>query len=79
MELLDGLHLLQQGEWQLAHEIAAGYQTRLGFWLHGVVHLARRDEVHARCWYVEAGRPFPGLDALDAEMAALQLALALNV
>ena len=40
MSLLDGLHLLQQGQWDAAHRIAQADASDLGSWLHGIVHMA---------------------------------------
>ncbi len=70
MTLLQGLHLLQQGQWDAAHRIAQADASDLGSWLHGIVHLAEPDEWNAAYWYRAAGRPFPGLAALTAEMVA---------
>ena len=75
MDLLDGLRLLQRGEWDQAHRIAQADDTALGSWLHGIVHMAEPDENNSRYWYREASRPFPGMSALDAEMAAFEHAL----
>lgn len=76
MNLLDGLRLLQQGEWDRAHRIAQADESPMGSWFHGIVHMAEPDEQNARYWYREAGRPFPGMAALQAEMAELEGALA---
>ena len=70
MSLLDGLLLLQQGQWDAAHRIAQADTSDLGSWLHGIVHMAEPDEWNARYWYRSAGRVFPGMAALSAEMAA---------
>lgn len=75
MTLLDGLRLLRQGEWDRAHQIAQADETELGSWLHGIVHMAEPDESNSRYWYRQAGRRFPGMDALQAEMAELERAL----
>jgi len=72
--LLDGLHLLQQGQWDAAHRIAQADSSDLGSWLHGIVHMAEPDEGNSRYWYRAAGRPFPGMAALSAEMAAFEAA-----
>lgn len=74
MSLLDGLHLLQAGRWDAAHRIAQDDPSDLGSWLHGIVHMAEPDEWNARYWYRNAGRNFPGMDALAAEMAAFDVA-----
>ena len=75
MDLLNGLRLLQRGEWDQAHRIAQADDTAFGSWLHGIVHMAEPDENNSRYWYREASRPFPGMSALDAEMAAFEHAL----
>ena len=74
MNLLDGLRLLQQGEWDRAHRIAQADATRRGSWLHGIVHMAEPDEGNARYWYRAAGRAFPGMGALASEMAKFERA-----
>jgi hypothetical protein len=74
MTLLDGLHLLQQGQWDAAHRIAQADASPTGAWLHGIVHMAEPDESNSRYWYRAAGRPFPGMAALQAEMAAFEKA-----
>ena len=48
--------------------VAQADATRLGSWLHGIVHMAEPAEGNARHWYRAAGRPFPGLGALASEM-----------
>jgi len=75
-ELLEGLRLLRAGEWDAAHRIAQDDLTTHGSWLHGIVHMAEPDESNARYWYRHAARPFPGMDAVEREMAALEQALA---
>ncbi len=75
MELLTGLRLLQEGEWDRAHRVAQADATPLGSWLHGIVHMAEPDESNSRYWYRAAGRPFPGMSALAAEMTALSAVL----
>ncbi len=72
MPLQEGLRLLREGQWDAAHRIAQADPSDLGSWLHGIVHMAEPDEWNARYWYRAAGRPFPGLAALQAEMAALE-------
>lgn len=75
MNLLEGLGLLRRGEWDKAHKIAQADQSVNGSWLHGIVHMAEPDESNSRYWYEAAGRPFPGMNALEAEMAAFEKAL----
>ncbi|MBM4456516.1 MAG: hypothetical protein FJ011_01930 [Chloroflexi bacterium] len=74
MTLFDGLRLLQQGQWDAAHRIAQADASQPGSWLHGIVHMAEPDESNSHYWYRAAGRPFPGMAALQAEMAAFEKA-----
>jgi len=76
---LEALQLLQQGDWVGAHTIAVADDSRLGSWLHGIVHLAKLNEANARHWYAEADRTYPGPDGLQAEIAALQPAFVSQV
>ena len=74
-ELLRGLALLGAGDWTAAHVIAQGDASRLGAWLHGIVHMVEPDRSNSMYWYRRADRPFPGMDASAAEIAALRAAL----
>lgn len=69
--LAAGIAHLRAGRWERAHAIAQADLTAEGSWLHGIVHLVEGDEGNARYWYARAGRAFPGLDAVEAELAAL--------
>ena len=72
MTLLDGLRLLQRGQWDAAHRVAQADPSDLGDPMRGIVHMAEPDEGNSRDWYRMAGRAFPGMAALDAEMAAFE-------
>ena len=63
---------LRSRDWEAAHEIAQASKAPLAAWAHGIVHLIEGDESNARYWYAEAGRAFPGMDAIDAEINALE-------
>ena len=76
MRLSEGLELLRQGEWDRAHRIAQDDPSQPGSWFHGIVHMAEPDEWNARYWYRAAGRVFPGMGGLAAEMEAFAAALA---
>jgi hypothetical protein len=75
MSLMDGMHLLQGGEWDAAHRIAQADPTPMGSWFHGIVHMAEPDENNSRYWYRQATRPFPGMAALQSEMAEFEKAV----
>ena len=67
--------MLKARNWQAAHEIAQDSNEPLAAWAHGIVHLVEGDESNARYWYKKAMRPFPGMDAIDTEIGALESAL----
>jgi len=67
---------LAAGQWQAAHEIVQPDTSTLAAWLHGIVHILEGDLENARGWYRRAGRPFPGAEAAQAEIAAARQALA---
>jgi hypothetical protein len=70
--LSKAIAMLEAGDWQGAHEIARDNDDPLATWAHGIVHLIEGDESNARYWYRLAKRSFPGMDAVDAEIAALK-------
>jgi hypothetical protein len=61
---------LQAGAWQEAHKIVQQEKSALAAWLHGIVHTLEGDLDNAGYWYRKAKRPFPGKDAVQAEIAA---------
>ena len=67
---------LAQGRWEEAHALVQKDESALACWLHGIVHTMEGDLDNARHWYRRAHRPFPGADALAAEIRAAQQALA---
>jgi hypothetical protein len=73
--LLDAAALLEARDWQGAHEIAQASKAPLAAWAHGIVHLIEGDESNARYWYGQAGRAFPGMNAIDTEIAVLKAEL----
>ena len=70
--LADTIPLLRSRDWQAAHAIAQESKEPLAAWAHAIVHLIEGDEDNARYWYGQAGRDFPGMDAIDAEIVALE-------
>lgn len=70
--LANTIALLKARDWQAAHEIAQESKESGAAWAHGIVHLIEGDESNARYWYTLAKRPFPGMDAIDAEIASLE-------
>ena len=66
------IEMLRARDWQAAHEIAQESKEPLAAWAHGIVHIIEGDESNARYWYEKAKRPFPGMAAVDAEIALLE-------
>ena len=76
VDLQRALALLEQGDWQAAHEIVqADEDSPLACWAHGIVHILEGDLSNARYWYREAKRKFPQPPSAAAELAALRAAL----
>jgi hypothetical protein len=73
--LPDAIALLEARDWQGAHAIAQDCDEPHAAWAHGIVHIIEGDEANARYWYGQAGRPFPGMGSIDAEIAALKTTL----
>ncbi len=68
--LARAVELLARGAWQQAHEIVQQEKSALAAWLHGIVHTLEGDLDNARYWYRKADRAFPGLEAVQQEIAA---------
>ncbi len=74
--LTRAVELLAAGQWQLAHEIVQKEHSPLAAWLHGIVHILEGDLKNAQGWYKRADRAFPGVDAVQSEIAAARAAVA---
>ena len=61
---------LEAGAWPEAHEIVQADESVVAAWLHGIVHTLEGDLDNARYWYRRAGRPFPGAEKVQDEIAA---------
>ncbi|MFM9884636.1 MAG: hypothetical protein ACKVQT_16555 [Burkholderiales bacterium] len=69
------VELLAAGSWQAAHKIVQDDESPLGYWAHGIVHMQEGDLDNARYWYRKAKRGFPGVEAIEAEIEAIQRAV----
>ena len=75
--LRSAVALLEQGDWQAAHEIVQkDEESTLSCWAHGIVHVMEGDLPNARYWYGQARRAFPKDYSVPAEIAALKDACA---
>ena len=72
-ELERAVALLEDGDWQAAHEIVQKDEgSRLSCWAHGIVHLMEGDRSNARYWYRQAKQPFPSEPSAPSEIDALR-------
>lgn len=68
------LHHLERGDWDAAHKLVQGDDSKEGCWIHGIVHVLEGDLANARYWYTRAERKFSTDEA--TEIAAAKQALA---
>lgn len=62
----------KQGNWEAAHNIAQDIHTRMGSWIHALLHVIEGDQWNADYWFSKAGKPSCGparIDALWEEIA----------
>ncbi|MBK8091152.1 MAG: hypothetical protein IPK32_03920 [Verrucomicrobiaceae bacterium] len=68
---------IKNGDWDSAHNIAQEIHTKLGSWLHALLHVIEGDQWNADYWFAKAGKPSRGpkdVNALWEEIAAVVLA-----
>lgn len=70
--LKDAIALLEQGEWEAAHDIVQKDGSPLGSRAHGIVHVMEGDLRNAGYWYRRAGRELPDEVDVKAEVASLK-------
>ncbi|MEO8753991.1 MAG: hypothetical protein ABI624_15075 [Casimicrobiaceae bacterium] len=75
MPIGTAIRYLKKGDWEKAHVIAQEDESALGCWAHGIVHMQEGDMSNARYWYRRAHRTFPKDVDIEAEIAALALAV----
>ena len=46
----------KKGNWDAAHNIAQDIPTRLGSWIHALLHLIESDVGNAHYWFAKAGQ-----------------------
>lgn len=72
--LLKALWYDAKGDWNAAHDIADGFGTTEGDWVHAYLHRKEGDDWNANYWYRRAGKSKP-YQSLDAEWEYIVRAL----
>ena len=74
---LEALWWAAKGDWDKAHKIVMGDESREGAWVHAYLHRVEGDLPNARYWYGQAKRE-AATGALEAEWAAIANDLVVN-
>ncbi|MCB1278521.1 hypothetical protein [Prosthecobacter sp.] len=67
---------VKNGDWDSAHNIAQDIHTKMGSWIHALLHVIEGDQWNADYWFSKAGKPSHGpkeIDKLWDEIAAVVL------
>jgi len=68
---LASLWLAKKDRWDEAHDIAQDIPTKMGYWIHGLLHAVEGDFSNSGYWYRKAGQAPVGADQIDAEWERL--------
>ena len=64
---LKALWFTRASRWEEAHHIAQDIPTKMGSWIHGLLHAIEGDFGNAGYWYQLAGQPPIRKAQIDAE------------
>lgn len=68
---LQALWLTKADQWDAAHDVAQDLNSKMGDWIHALLHLIEGDIGNSAYWYTRAGKPQPSVDEIDAEWARI--------
>jgi hypothetical protein len=66
----------KHGNWEASHNIAQDIHTKMGSWIHALLHVIEGDQWNADYWFTKAGKPSrkpAEIDALWQEIASVVL------
>ncbi|MEX2581478.1 MAG: hypothetical protein WD342_20650 [Verrucomicrobiales bacterium] len=64
---LEALWFAKAGRWEEAHNIAQDIPSKMGAWIHGLLHAIEGDFGNAGYWYDRAAEPAVAAEGIDAE------------
>ncbi|MDF1737740.1 MAG: hypothetical protein P1U86_01170 [Verrucomicrobiales bacterium] len=64
---LKSLWHLKKGEWEASHDIAQDLPSKMGSWIHGLLHAIEGDFGNSAYWYQRAGEPPISKSQIDSE------------
>ena len=70
-EELKSLWLAKKGKWHESHDIAQDIDSKLGSWIHALLHTMEGDLGNASYWFTRAGEPSIDSGQIDDEWARI--------
>ena len=61
-ELLNALHLADEGKWDEAHKIVQDIKNEYAYWIHANLHREEGDISNSMYWYRRANKKFTEID-----------------
>ena len=68
---LKALWLTKADRWDEAHDVAQDLGSKLGDWIHALLHLIEGDLGNSAYWYNRAGKSQPGVAEIDDEWSRI--------
>lgn len=66
-DALKALWLAKKGRWHESHDIAQDMSSKMGSWIHALLHTIEGDLGNAGYWFSLAGEPAIAMEAIDDE------------
>ncbi len=72
---LKALWLAKKGRWHESHDIAQDIPSKMGDWIHALLHTIEGDLGNAGYWFARAGQPAIGSEEIESEWERIANAL----